>query len=140
MPLAGVITDGEDTISSNFAFCIQQMQTNFIGYLLQPLESIMGNLGNISFGMMDDITNARNMIGFLRFNIGDIFGNIAAIFANIVTEFMKIMLRTKDMTGKMVGIVVVLQRLMSTSITSVHSMWNGPPGQMVRSMGGGANM
>ena len=136
MPLASVITDGQDTIAGNFAFCIQQMQTSFMGYLLQPLESIMGSLGNISFGMLDDITNARNMIGFTRFSMGNIFGNIAGMFANIVTEFMKIMLHTKDMTGKMIGIVVVMERVLSTSMMGVKSMWHGPPGDMVATMAG----
>ena len=141
MPLAGVITDGEDSIAGNFAFCIQQMQSSFMGYLLQPLESIMGSLGNISFGMLDDITNARNMMGFLRLNFGEIFGKIAGMFANIVTEFMKIMLGIKDITGKTIGIMVVMQRVMETSMLGVKSMWHGMPGDMVATMAGspGAN-
>jgi len=138
MPLAGIITDGTDTIAGNFAFCIQQMQSSFMGYLLKPLETIMGSLGNVSFGMLDDIANARDMIGFIRFNIGDIFGNIAGIFANVVTEFMKIMLHTKDMFGKMVGIMTVLQRVLSTSMMGVKSMWHGPPGDMIATMAGAA--
>ena len=138
MPLAGVITEGTDTVAGNFAFCIQHMQTSFMGYLLQPLETIMGSLGNVSFGMLDDISNARNMIGFMRFSIGDIFGNIAGMFANIVLEFMKITLRTKDLMGKVVGVVKVFESVLSTSNNTMQSAWNGPPGQMIQTMGAGA--
>jgi hypothetical protein len=140
MPLASVITDGKDTIAGNFAYCIQNMQASFMGYLLQPLESIMGGLGNVSFGMLDDLTNARNMIGFMRFSIGDIFGNIAGIFSNIVLEFMKIMLRTKDLMGKIIGVVQVFEKVLATSNNTMQSAWNGPPGQMIKVMGAGANL
>ena len=36
-----------DDIQSDFVYCIQSMQTNYMGYLLQPLTYITSNLSAI---------------------------------------------------------------------------------------------
>ena len=94
MPLA-------DDIASNFVFCIQSMQTNFMGYLLQPLQYVMSGLGEMSSGLVDDVGSARNMFSFVRGNMGINFENIFGVFLNIVIQFQKIILGFKDIIGKM---------------------------------------
>ena len=44
-----------DNIEQDFAFCIQNMQSNYMGYLLEPLTFITGSLSNIMGGFMNDI-------------------------------------------------------------------------------------
>ena len=39
------------------------------------------------------------------------------------------------MVGKMIGIVVTIMYILEGSITTMNSVWNGPPGQLVRAMG-----
>ena len=128
MPLA-------DDIGSNFVYCIQNMQMNFMGFLLQPLQYIMSSLGNMSFGMLGDIGNIRSMIGYLRDSISSITGNIFTVFLNIVIEFQKIILGFKDIIGKIVGIVVTVMYVLDGGLKTMNSTWNGPPGQMVKALG-----
>jgi hypothetical protein len=128
MPLA-------DDIASNFVYCIQSMQVNFMGYLLQPFQYILAGLGDMSFGFLDDIGNVRNMMSYMRDSIGLNIGNVYGVLLNIMTEFQRIMLGFKDIIGKVVGMVYTVMYLVDGSLKTMGSSWNGPPGQMVRVMG-----
>jgi len=128
MPLA-------DDVGSNFVYCVQSMQTNFMGYLLEPLMYIISGLNVMSFGFLNDIGNVRNMFGYIRDMITSIIGNVFTVFLNIVIEFQKIMLGIKDIMGKIVGIVVTMMYVLDGSLKTMNSAWNGPPGQMVQVMG-----
>jgi hypothetical protein len=41
----------------------------------------------------------------------------------------------KDLIGKTIGIMVSLMYIMDGSIKTMNSTWNGPPGQLVRTLG-----
>jgi hypothetical protein len=128
MPLA-------DDIEQNFVYCIQSMQTNLMGYLLQPLTFITGSLGGMLGGFMTDINNIRAMFNKIRTFFSSIIQNIFGVFLNLVIEFQKITIGIKDLIGKTIGIMVSLMYVMDGSVKTMNSTWNGPPGQMVRALG-----
>ena len=128
MPLA-------DDMASNFVYCVQSMQTNFMGYLLEPFQFILSGLGQMSFGFLDDIGNTRSMISYMRDSVGLNIGNVYNVLLNIMTEFQRIMLGFKDIIGKIVGMVTTLMYIIDGALKTMNSSWNGPPGQMVRVMG-----
>jgi hypothetical protein len=128
MPLA-------DDIEQNFVYCIQSMQTNLMGYLLQPLTFITGSLGGMLGGFMGDINNIRAMFNKIRTFFSSIIQNIFGVFLNLVIEFQKITIGIKDLIGKTIGIMVSLMYVMDGSVKTMNSTWNGPPGQMVRALG-----
>jgi hypothetical protein len=68
---------------------------------------------------------------FMSSTIESVFG----VFLNLVIEFQKITISIKDLIGKTIGIMVSLMYVMDGSIKTMGSTWNGPPGQMVRSLG-----
>jgi hypothetical protein len=41
----------------------------------------------------------------------------------------------KDLIGKTIGVMVSLMYIMDGSIKTMNSTWNGPPGQLVRTLG-----
>jgi hypothetical protein len=128
MPLA-------DNIEQNFVYCIQSMQTNFMGYLLQPLTFITGSLGTQLGGFMNEINTVRAMFSKIRTFFTDIVQSIFGVFLNLVIEFQRITIGIKDLIGKTIGIMVSLMYVMDGSVKTMNSTWNGPPGQMVRSLG-----
>jgi len=128
MPLA-------DNVEQNFVYCIQSMQTNFMGYLLQPLTFITGSLGNLLGGFMNEINSVRAMFSKIRTFFSDIIQSIFGVFLNLVIEFQRITIGIKDLIGKTVGIMVSVMYLMDGSVKTMNSTWNGPPGQLVRSLG-----
>jgi len=124
-----------DDVESNFTYCIQTMQTNFMGYLLQPLTFITGSLTSMMGGFMTDIQNIRAMFDKVRTFLSTIIESIFGVFLNLIIEFQRITIGIKDLIGKTIGIMVSFMYIMDGSIKTMNSTWNGPPGQMVRALG-----
>jgi len=131
MPFAG--TFGQDTMQ-NFTFCIQSMQTNYMQYLMQPINYNLDVIGNLGGVLTEAINAARGFIDNLRNFITDLIQNVFAVFLNILVEFQRMMVELKDMMGKMAGILASLLYTVEGSILTMESTWNGAPGQMVRSL------
>jgi hypothetical protein len=124
-----------DNIEENFVYCVQSMQTNFMGYLLQPLTFITGSLTTMMGGFMSDIQNIRAMFNKIRTFFSSIIQSVFGVFLNLIIEFQKIIIGIRDLIGKTIGIMVSLLYLMDGSVQTMQSTWNGPPGQMVRALG-----
>ena len=124
-----------DDVQENFSYCVQSMQTNYMGYLLQPLTFITGSLSTMLGGFSDDIQNIRAMFYKVRTFFGTIIESVFGIFLNLIIEFQRITIGIKDLIGKTIGIMVSLLYVMDGSIKTMNSTWNGPPGQMVRALG-----
>jgi hypothetical protein len=124
-----------DDIQSDFVYCIQSMQTNYMGYLLQPLTYITSNLSAMGAGFVNNIDSIRYMMSNIRTFMATITEGIFGVFLNIIISFQKIMISIKDLVGKMIGVMVAMMYIMDGSLKTINSSWNGPPGQMVRALG-----
>ena len=128
MPLA-------DNMEENFTYCIQTMQSGFMGHLLQPLTFITNSIGSMMGGFMNDIQSVRGMFNKIRTQFSNIIQSIFGVFLNLIIEFQKITISIKDLIGKTIGIMVSLMYVMDGSVKTMNSTWNGPPGQMVKALG-----
>lgn len=124
-----------DNISQDFTYCVQNTQTNMMGYLLQPIQYMISSLTSVGGGLNDSINNIRGMFSSIRDFITNIIENVFGVFLNLIIEFQKIIISIKDMVGKMVGIVVTIMYVLDGSIKTMNSAWKGPSGQMVRAIG-----
>ena len=89
-----------DNIEENFTYCVQSMQSNFMGYLLQPLTFITGTLTGMMSGFTDDIQNIRAMFSKIRTFFSSIIQSVFGVFLNLIIEFMKIIIGIRDLVGK----------------------------------------
>ena len=124
-----------DDIESDFTYCIQNMQINFMGTLLQPLTYITNNLSSMGGEFSESLNNARNMLSNIRTFVTNIIESIFGVFLNLIIEFQKIVIGIKDLIGKIIGILVTVMYVMDGSIKTMNSAWSGPPGQMVKKLG-----
>jgi hypothetical protein len=124
-----------DDIEENFTYCVQNTQTSFMGYLLQPLTFITSSLTSVLGGFTGDIQNIRAMFNKIRTFFSSIIESVFGVFLNLIIEFQRITIGIKDLIGKTIGIMVSLMYVMDGSIKTMNSTWNGPPGQMVRALG-----
>ena len=131
MPFAG--TFGHN-VTQNFTYCIQTMQGNYMGTLLQPLNYLMSVTTKTIGGLRESIQDIRSFINVFRNMITSIVKNIFGIFINILTQFQFNMIKMKDMMGKIVGIMATMMYLLQASVMTMQSSWKGPPGEMVRFM------
>lgn len=128
MPLA-------DDPESNFTYCIQSMQSDYMGYLLQPLTFVTSSITDILGSFLGEINMVRAMFNKIRGFISSIIESVFGVFLNLVIEFQKITIGIKDLIGKTIGIMVSLMYILDGSIKTMNSTWSGPPGQMVRALG-----
>jgi len=128
MPLA-------DDVQSNFVYCVQSMQTNFMGYLLEPLTFLTSSINYILGDFLDAINMVRAMFNKIRTFISSIIQSVFGVFLNLVIEFQKITIGIKDLIGKTIGIMTTLMYVIDGSVLTMKSTWNGPPGQLVKALG-----
>jgi len=124
-----------DDVQSNFVYCIQSMQTNFMGYLLEPLTFLTSSINNVLGSFLEEINFVRAMFDKIRNFITSIIQTVFGVFLNLVIEFQRITIGIKDLIGKTIGIMVTLMYVLDGSIKTMNSAWGGPYGQMVRALG-----
>ena len=124
-----------DNVSADFTYCVQNTQTNMMGFLLQPLNYMVSSLTSVGGNLSESINNIRVMFSSIRNFVGEIIENVFGVFLNLIIEFQKIIISIKDMVGKMIGIVVTIMYVLDGSIKTMKSTWAGPPGQLVKSIG-----
>ena len=131
MPFASVF--GHDA-GENFTFCIQTMQTNYMGYLMQPLNYNLDVIGNLGAGITEALNDVRAFFNNLRDMVTSLIQSIFGVFLNILIEFQRLTLNIKDLFGKTIGILATILYTLSGSIMTMESTWAGPPGQLVRAL------
>jgi hypothetical protein len=126
-----------DNIQENFVYCIQNVQGNYMSYLLQPLNYISSSLISLSGDFNLNINGVRNMMSVVRDFITNTIQSVFGVFLNLIIEMQKITISIKDLIGKILGIVAVILYILSGSVLTMESLWNGPTGQLVKKLGGG---
>ena len=129
MPFASVF--GYDPMS-NFSFCIQNMMSSYMGYLMQPIKYSFSVLGNISKDINDALTGVRAFFNNIRNYITNIIQTVFGVFLNILIEFQRVTINIKDMFAKLIGILDTLMYKLEGTVDTMESAWNCPPGQLVR--------
>lgn len=124
-----------DNIQNDFTYCVQNMQSNFMGYLLQPLTYLTASITGTLGGFVGEINMVRAMFFKIRTFIATIFQTIFGVFLNMVIEFQKVTISIRDLMGKTIGILTTVMYTLDGSVKTMNSTWNGPPGQMVRALG-----
>jgi hypothetical protein len=123
-----------EDIQGNFMFCIQNVQTNLMPYLLQPIHFILSMLTDFGGDISNSVNSMREIISTFVGNTTNIFVNIYGAFMGLIIAFQRIVLGIQDMINKLVGVVMTLLYILQGTIDTMSSAWAGPPGQMVRAL------
>lgn len=123
-----------DDIQSNFIYCIQNVQTNLMPYLLEPIHFILSLLTDFGGGISTSVNSMRGVMSSFVGNTTNIFVNIYGAFMGLIIAFQRIVLGIQDMINKLVGVVVTLLYIVQGTMDSMSSAWAGPPGQLVRAL------
>ena len=120
--------------TSNFTYCIQNMQTGFMGYLLEPVNYALSMVNSLGGEFTESIQSIRNVINNMRNFLSSIVQNIFGVFLNILIQFQKIIIAMKDMVGKIVGIITVLLYTIDGVVKAMQSAWGSPAGDVMRAL------
>ena len=92
-----------NNMQEDFTYCVQNIQTNYMGFLLQPITFLVSSLTTLGGDLGESLNNARNMISNIRTFVTSITGNIFGVFQNIIIEFEKTTIAINDVVRKFVG-------------------------------------
>jgi len=134
MPFASYVGPDGTNPSDNFTYCIQNMQTNYMQYLLKPVNYNLNAMGSIASSLTESLNSVRGFFNYIRTEIMSIVEGIFGVFLNIIIEFQRNIINIKDLFGKLVAILATFIYILSGSIMTMNSAWKGPPGQLVRSV------
>jgi hypothetical protein len=129
MPFAGVF--GFDA-GENFAYCIQNMQSAYMGILTLPLSYNLDVMGSTGMGLNSSLLNVKGMFSQTRNFITSTVQTVFNVFINMMVEIQRLFMTVKDLFGKMTGVMAVTMYTIDGSIKTMNSTWNGPPGQIAR--------
>jgi len=122
-------------ISEDFTYCVQHTQFNMMGVFLEPINYLISALASIGNEFTTALNSVRDMFSNIRNALSQIVENIFSVFLNAIIQFQKMTISIKDMVGKLIGVVVTVLYVLDGSIKTMHSTWNGPPGQIVKAIG-----
>ena len=128
-------TLGNINPNENFTYCVQNMQADYMGNILKPVNYSIGLAGSLASDLTSDIQSARTMMSFVRNSLTGILDNLYDTFLNIIIEFQKTMITMGDSMNKVVGMMSALMNVLDGVINSMKSGWNGPPGQLLQALG-----
>ena len=121
--------------NDNFTYCVQNMQANYMGTILQPVTHSLGMMGGLAGDLGTGINSVRHMFDFIRKSLSGIIGKIYNTFLNIIIEFQKSLISLNDMVNKIMGLMYTLMYTMEGTVHAMKSGWNGPPGSMLQALG-----
>lgn len=128
LPFANVF--GHDT-GENFTYCIQSIQSSYMGELLKPVFYGLSNMSSITKNMNDSTQGIRGVFNKVRNFVSSIVSSIMGVFLNILIVVQRIIITFKDTLGKVLGIITAALFTLSTLVQTTQSIVDGPPGQLV---------
>lgn len=124
-----------DDVEQNFVSCMQNVATAFSPFLLEPLHDLTKSVADIASNNMFSVNALRiansNFRGSMAFN----FSSIMDSMINISITFQKNSIAIQDIIGKITGIAITIMYILESTIATMGSTWNGPPGQLLRRLG-----
>jgi len=129
MPFASYL--GKDPVE-NFTYCVGNIQKDLMGYFLDPIQYILGNLGATAKFVLDRIQFIRMFVDKLRNLLTSLLGDVYGMFVNILIQFQKLMIKLKDTLFKVTGIMAVQIYLVEGAMKTGQSIDRGPIGSVLR--------
>jgi len=128
MPFANKF--GHDT-TENFHYCIQNMQGDYMNYLMEPINYTIDLMNKSATNANFGLQGSRNFMSNFRFMSADIFKNIFGVFLNTLIVFQTMIIKMKDMLGKVVGVIAAMMYILQGSLQTMDSAMSGTIGKLI---------
>tara|TARA_A100001015_G_C14714523_1_gene603448 strand:- start:137 stop:676 length:540 start_codon:yes stop_codon:yes gene_type:complete len=134
IPFAGLFgKDSNETFNSCSRNILMDFQSDMLGPLYTVLNKIAGVGGQIG-GFMSMFNGLGNNYKFSFLNM---LSSVYSVGSKIILGVTHFSIAIQDMINRVIGIVItVIYVLIGANIT-ILSIWNGLPGQLVRTVTGG---
>ena len=124
-----------DDVSGDFEQCIGRMQEVSISSMLDPYNQSLNDINSKLASQTQQTDNLNSsLMDFNTSTLGN-FGGISSMMENGSIEMQKMSYGLSDVMGKIAGIAGTLLYVLDGNMKTMSSMWKGPPGQVMRSLG-----
>jgi hypothetical protein len=134
IPFAGSFSPDGTTTSDNFSYCIQNTINSYSSVITQPYEYSQSMNTDAISSLSQSATTTQQQQQQTTDNMGSVTTGIYEIFLNIIIVFNVIILKLYDSQGKLSGVMVTIMNILNTLSNTGYSLWNGPPGQIMKSL------
>ena len=118
IPFAGVF--GQD-VTTNFTYCIQNMQQSYMSELLKPINYAGKLIGEISGDVTKALQAVRGFFNKIRNFIMAIVQEIMGVFLNLLIGIQQQSMVLKDLFAKTIGLMVTCLYILQGAMWSMKS-------------------
>ncbi len=132
MPLASSFgPPGTDT-AQNFSSCVHSQMKGLMGTLLQPVHYATSLANSMGGNLTTAIQDVRKSFNYVKNMITSIVKKIFSVFMSFLVEILRLIIKMKDLGGKIMGTMAVTLYMISGMVQTGTSIWAGPLGDVVR--------
>jgi hypothetical protein len=131
MPFANLF--GHD-VMKNFTYCIQTMQTDFMGPFLAPSNYTNALVAENISTSLDTNKNTMGMFSYMRDTVMNNFSSLYNVFGSMGLILQYMVGKLKDMMNKVTGIYMASLSLLQSSGRTAESTWDALPGKLLRAL------
>jgi len=116
-----------------FNECVQGVTSNFIGDILGPVYTVFNQISSITDQMGKFMSSFNTMTIGYKTNFLSTIGDAYTIGIQIVLGLSQFAIKIQDMFNRLLGVFLTVIYIITGLNLTVLSIWNGLPGQLVRS-------
>jgi hypothetical protein len=124
-----------DDISGDFQQCIAKTQEASLGTMMTGYVDQLNEVNNAISDNASQLQSSQAGLSDFQMGMDSSFGGISSMFENGSIEMKKVSYGLSDVMGKVSGIAATLLYVLDGNMKTMSSMWKGPPGQVMRSLG-----
>jgi len=120
------------TASQNLTYCLTETMQSLAPNITAPLQyiqdmtlTVLNDSADANEKTLDNTQDFKESTGFNFLNIFENMGSVATAVQVLVIKML-------DSQQKLTGIIATVLNLMTTTLYTFQSMWDGIPGQMIR--------
>ena len=119
---------------ANFTYCVGNIQKDLMGFFLEPLQYVLGMVGNLGEWILARLNLLREFFNMFRKFLSTMVGDIYGMFVNVLIQVQGLVIKLKDTVMKLVGILMTFMYLIQGAMMTGQSVNRGPIGETLRSI------
>jgi hypothetical protein len=124
-----------DDISGDFQKCIAKTQEASLGTMMTGYVDQLNEVNNAISENAAQLQSTQSNLSDFQVGMDADFGGVSSMFENGAIEMKKVSYGLSDIMGKVSGVAATLLYVLDGNMKTMSSMWKGPPGQVMRSLG-----
>lgn len=133
MPFAGKLSPDGKSTSENFSYCVQDVTRGVAPIIVAPLQYVQAMTLNLVGNATTTQTTTMQEQSRFSLSSGNMFGNVFNVLLGVVVEFRVMLTKLSDSQAKLSAIMATILYTMTAVQYTFTSMWDGIPGQMIKS-------